>query len=132
MTNIVRHPDMPRIVFKILWEYIKNKYEVPPQIRTGSNGFPIFRMIIRLPVFGMPPAGRLRFFKRVLLMINAGSGSVFTDGDTQFRVFFMSVVQPFSQIGRSAAIPSVVPVPRDGIRNENSSVQLPICYWLLS
>ena len=23
--NIVRHPDMPRIVFKILWEYIKNK-----------------------------------------------------------------------------------------------------------
>ena len=26
--NIVRHPDMPRIIFKILWEHVKNKKEV--------------------------------------------------------------------------------------------------------
>ncbi|MCW1360533.1 PAS domain-containing protein, partial [Campylobacter jejuni] len=26
--NIVRHPDMPKAVFKLLWEYIKNKNEI--------------------------------------------------------------------------------------------------------
>ncbi len=26
--NIIRHPDMPRIVFKLLWDRIKNKEEI--------------------------------------------------------------------------------------------------------
>ncbi len=26
--NIVRHEDMPRLIFKLLWEYIKNKEEI--------------------------------------------------------------------------------------------------------
>ncbi len=26
--NIIRHPDMPRVVFKLLWERIKNKQEI--------------------------------------------------------------------------------------------------------
>ena len=34
--NIVRHPDMPRIVFKILWEYIKNKKEVFAYVKNKS------------------------------------------------------------------------------------------------
>ena len=34
--NIVRHPDMPRIVFKILWEYVKNKKEVLPMLKTKA------------------------------------------------------------------------------------------------
>mgnify|MGYP000902197497 FL=1 len=34
--NIVRHPDMPRVVFKILWEYIKNKKEVFAYVKNKS------------------------------------------------------------------------------------------------
>ena len=34
--NIVRHPDMPRIVFKILWEYVKNKKEVFAYVKNKS------------------------------------------------------------------------------------------------
>ena len=26
--NIVRHPDMPKIIFKLLWEYIQNAQEI--------------------------------------------------------------------------------------------------------
>ena len=34
--NIVRHPDMPRVVFKILWEYVKNKKEVFAYVQNKS------------------------------------------------------------------------------------------------
>ena len=34
--NIVRHPDMPRVVFKILWEYVKNKKEVFAYVKNKS------------------------------------------------------------------------------------------------
>ena len=34
--NIVRHPDMPRIIFKILWEYVKNKKEVFAYVKNRS------------------------------------------------------------------------------------------------
>ena len=34
--NIVRHPDMPRVVFKILWEYVKNKKEVFAYVKSKS------------------------------------------------------------------------------------------------
>ena len=34
--NIVRHPDMPRIVFKILWEHVKNKKEVFAYVKNKS------------------------------------------------------------------------------------------------
>ena len=34
--NIVRHPDMPRIIFKILWEYAKNKKEVFAYVKNKS------------------------------------------------------------------------------------------------
>ena len=34
--NIVRHPDMPRIIFKILWEHIKNKKEVFAYVKNKS------------------------------------------------------------------------------------------------
>lgn len=34
--NIVRHPDMPRIIFKFLWEYIKNKQEIFAYVKNRS------------------------------------------------------------------------------------------------
>ena len=34
--NIVRHPDMPRVVFKILWEHVKNKKEVFAYVKNKS------------------------------------------------------------------------------------------------
>ena len=34
--NIVRHPDMPRIIFKILWEHVKNKKEVFAYVKNKS------------------------------------------------------------------------------------------------
>ena len=34
--NIVRHPDMPRVVFKILWEHVKNKREVFAYVKNRS------------------------------------------------------------------------------------------------
>ncbi len=34
--NIVRHPDMPKIVFKYLWEYIKNKREIFAYVKNMS------------------------------------------------------------------------------------------------
>ena len=34
--NIVRHPDMPRIIFKILWEHVKNKKEVFAYVKNRS------------------------------------------------------------------------------------------------
>ena len=34
--NVVRHPDMPRVVFKILWEHIKNKREVFAYVKNKS------------------------------------------------------------------------------------------------
>ena len=34
--NIVRHPDMPRVVCKILWEYVKNKKEVFAYVKNKS------------------------------------------------------------------------------------------------
>ncbi|WP_169785193.1 PAS domain-containing protein [Campylobacter curvus] len=34
--NIIRHPDMPRIVFKLLWEYIKGKREIFAYVKNKS------------------------------------------------------------------------------------------------
>ncbi|MBR8464054.1 PAS domain-containing protein [Campylobacter sp. faydin G-24] len=34
--NIVRHPDMPRVIFKFLWEYIKNKREIFAYVKNRS------------------------------------------------------------------------------------------------
>ncbi|AKJ53421.1 hypothetical protein CD56_03390 [Campylobacter lari] len=35
--NIVRHPDMPKVVFEILWEGIKNKKEVIAYVKNLSK-----------------------------------------------------------------------------------------------
>ena len=35
--NIVRHPDMPRIVFKLLWERIKSKEEIFAYVKNLSK-----------------------------------------------------------------------------------------------
>ncbi len=39
--NIVRHPDMPRIIFKLLWEYIKNGKEIYAYVvnRSKNNDY---------------------------------------------------------------------------------------------
>jgi len=34
--NIIRHPDMPRIVFKLLWEHIKAKQEIFAFVKNKS------------------------------------------------------------------------------------------------
>ena len=34
--NIVRHPDMPKIVFQILWKYVKDKREVFAYVKNRS------------------------------------------------------------------------------------------------
>lgn len=34
--NIIRHPDMPRIVFKLLWDRIKNKQEIFAFVKNQS------------------------------------------------------------------------------------------------
>ncbi|MDO5046200.1 PAS domain-containing protein [Campylobacter sp.] len=34
--NIVRHPDMPRVIFKFLWEYIKNGREIFAYVKNRS------------------------------------------------------------------------------------------------
>ncbi|MGP1484763.1 MAG: PAS domain-containing protein [Campylobacter sp.] len=34
--NIVRHPDMPKIVFKILWQHIKDRHEVFAFVKNKS------------------------------------------------------------------------------------------------
>lgn len=35
--NIVRHPDMPRIVFKLLWEHIQNGKEIVAYVKNLSK-----------------------------------------------------------------------------------------------
>lgn len=35
--NIIRHPDMPQIIFKLLWERIKNKQEIFAYVKNISN-----------------------------------------------------------------------------------------------
>lgn len=35
--NIVRHPDMPKVIFEILWEGIKNKKEVIAYVKNLSK-----------------------------------------------------------------------------------------------
>ncbi|WP_458700721.1 PAS domain-containing protein [Sulfurospirillum sp. 1307] len=34
--NIVRHPDMPRIIFKFLWDYIKSQKEIFAYVKNMS------------------------------------------------------------------------------------------------
>jgi len=34
--NIIRHPDMPRIVFKLLWDKVKNKEEIFAYVKNLS------------------------------------------------------------------------------------------------
>ena len=34
--NIVRHPDMPRAIFKLLWEHIKDKKEIFAYVKNKS------------------------------------------------------------------------------------------------
>ena len=50
--NMIRHPDMPRVVFKMLWEYLKRGSEIHAYVKNRSkdgsyywvlaNVFPIF------------------------------------------------------------------------------------------
>lgn len=35
--NIIRHPDMPRIVFKLLWDRLKNKEEIFAYVKNLSS-----------------------------------------------------------------------------------------------
>lgn len=35
--NIIRHPDMPKAVFKLLWERIQNKEEICAYVKNLSN-----------------------------------------------------------------------------------------------
>lgn len=35
--NIIRHPDMPRIIFKLLWERIKSRKEIFAYVKNLSN-----------------------------------------------------------------------------------------------
>lgn len=35
--NILRHPDMPRVVFKLLWEYIKSGREIFAYVKNKSK-----------------------------------------------------------------------------------------------
>jgi PAS domain S-box-containing protein len=35
--NIIRHPDMPKIVFKLLWDYIKQKKEIFAYVKNMSK-----------------------------------------------------------------------------------------------
>ncbi len=35
--NIIRHPDMPRIIFKLLWERIQNKEEIFAYVKNLSK-----------------------------------------------------------------------------------------------
>jgi PAS domain S-box-containing protein len=35
--NIIRHPDMPRVVFKLLWDRIKNKEEIFAYVKNLSK-----------------------------------------------------------------------------------------------
>ncbi len=35
--NIVRHPDMPKIIFKLLWQYIQNKEEIFAYVKNMSK-----------------------------------------------------------------------------------------------
>lgn len=34
--NIIRHPDMPRIIFKLLWDKVKNKEEIFAYVKNMS------------------------------------------------------------------------------------------------
>ncbi|MDD3323541.1 MAG: PAS domain-containing protein [Sulfurospirillaceae bacterium] len=34
--NIIRHPDMPRVIFKLLWDKIKNKEEIFAYVKNMS------------------------------------------------------------------------------------------------
>ena len=37
--NIIRHPDMPKVVFKLLWDRVKNKEEIFAYVKNlSSNG----------------------------------------------------------------------------------------------
>ncbi len=39
--NIIRHPDMPKIIFKLLWEHIQNGQEIFAYVKnkTATGGF---------------------------------------------------------------------------------------------
>ncbi len=39
--NIIRHPDMPKVIFKLLWEYIQNGKEIFAYVKnkTATGGF---------------------------------------------------------------------------------------------
>ncbi len=39
--NIVRHPDMPKVIFKLLWEYVQSGKEIFAYVKnkTASGGF---------------------------------------------------------------------------------------------
>ena len=71
-------------------------YKATPYIRTGRNRFPVLYMIIGLPVLRMPPTVWHGFYQRILLMINAGTGTILTNGNTNFRMISMHTVQPAS------------------------------------
>ena len=77
-------------------------YETTPQIRPGRNGFPVFYVIISLPVLRMPGTSRLRFGQSILLMVDTGTGTVFTDSNTKLRMVAVGLVKPAAQVGRGA------------------------------
>ena len=101
--------------------------KAPPYIRTGRDCFPVFNVIIRLPVFRMPPTSWYSFNQRILLMVNTCAGTIFTDSNTYFRMILMHSIQPFPQISGSATIPSIITVPSNSIRYEIQISHLITC-----
>ena len=50
--NIIRHPDMPKVVFSLLWEGIKSRKEVPAYVKNLSkDGFYYWVLAFVTPSF---------------------------------------------------------------------------------
>ncbi len=51
--NIVRHPDMPKIIFKLLWDFIKNKKIIIAYVKNlAKDGSYYWVLAIVLPIVG--------------------------------------------------------------------------------
>ncbi len=51
--NIVRHPDMPKTVFKLLWDYIKNKKPIIAYVKNmAKDGSYYWVVALVLPIIG--------------------------------------------------------------------------------
>ncbi len=51
--NIVRHPDMPKVIFKFLWDYIKNKKPIVAYVKNlAKDGSFYWVVALVLPIIG--------------------------------------------------------------------------------